>query len=149
MNIAHKIEIWGDRHHPKFIDIVRVALGVFLLWKGVAYMENTEALQDSIINQDSINISPGLVIVLMLYLTYSLMVGGALIAMGTLTRLSALVQIPNVLITLFMAGLFSSPFYAMQWPAIIALAFLVLFAIIGSGPLSLDHYLVENEEKEV
>ncbi|MDX5339191.1 MAG: DoxX family protein, partial [Cyclobacteriaceae bacterium] len=34
MNIITKIEHWGDTHHPKWIDILRIALGLVILYKG-------------------------------------------------------------------------------------------------------------------
>jgi len=50
MNLVHRIENWGDTHHPKFIDIVRIALGGFLLFKGIAFMNNIEYLKGLIEN---------------------------------------------------------------------------------------------------
>ena len=29
MNIVHNIEDWGDRHHPKILDLIRMLLGLF------------------------------------------------------------------------------------------------------------------------
>ena len=45
MNLIHKIEKWGDSHHPKFLDIIRIALGVFLFLKGLGFMDNTANLK--------------------------------------------------------------------------------------------------------
>ncbi len=67
MNLVHKIEHWGDTHHPKMLDLVRVALGVFLLLKGIAFMENTAYLEHLIDSQDVVNLSPGLLMVLVYY----------------------------------------------------------------------------------
>ena len=147
MSLVHKIEIWGDRHHPKFLDLVRIALGVFLVLKGIAFMETSAYLQDSIINQSAVNISPWLVIVLIYYMTFSLMVGGFFIVFGTLTRFSSLLQIPNVIIVLLVSGFFTTHLNTMEWPSVIALCLLILFAILGSGPLSLDHFVSEIDEE--
>ena len=145
MNLVHKIEIWGDRHHPKFLDVVRIALGVFLLLKGVAFMENSTMLGDLLENQGLLSFSPWLLITLVYYVTFAHIVGGTLIALGTFTRFASLIQIPIVLAAVFLTGFFISPINALVWPSVTALILLVLFAVIGSGPLSLDHFVSEAE----
>jgi putative oxidoreductase len=141
MSMVHKIERWGDNHHPMVFDIVRIALGIFLLLKGLAFMESSAYLKDLIENQHVVSFSPGLLMAIVAYVTFAHLVGGALIAMGTLTRLASIIQIPIVLAAVFLTDFFLSPINSMAWPSIVALALLVLFTIIGSGPLSLDKYL--------
>ena len=148
MNVVHKVEIWGDRHHPKFLDLVRIALGVFLFLKGVAFMENSAYLKDLIENQNIVNISPGVLMAIVYYVTFAHMVGGILIALGTLTRFASIIQIPIVLAAVFLTGFFTSPINTLVWPSVTALILLVLFTIIGSGPWSLDKFLSEIGEWE-
>ena len=143
MNVVHRIEDWGDSHHPKFLDIVRIALGAFLLWKGISFMNNTEYLKELITNQTVINVSPWLLITLVYYVTFAHMVGGILIGVGILTRFGCILQIPIVLGAIFLSGIFQDAINYMVWPSVAALAALVLFLILGSGPLSLDKYLAE------
>jgi uncharacterized membrane protein YphA (DoxX/SURF4 family) len=143
MNVVHRIESWGDTHHPKFIDIIRIALGAFLLWKGIAFMGNTEYLKQLITDQTVIDISPGLLMSLVYYVTFAHMVGGILIGVGILTRFGCIIQIPIVLGAIFLSGIFQDAINYMVWPSVVALAALVLFLILGSGPLSLDRYLAE------
>jgi putative oxidoreductase len=143
MNLVHKIENWGDTHHPKILDLVRIALGVFLLLKGIAFMENTAYLKNIIDSQDVIDLSPIVLIILVYYVTFAHMVGGILIALGILTRLASIIQIPIVLGAVFLTGIFHEAINTMAWPSITALILLVLFTILGSGPISLDKYLSE------
>jgi putative oxidoreductase len=143
MNLVHKIENWGDTHHPKILDLVRIALGVFLLLKGIAFMENTAYLKNIIDSQDVIDLSPIVLIILVYYVTFAHMVGGILIALGILTRLASIIQIPIVLGAVFLTSIFQEPINTMAWPSITALVLLVLFTILGSGPISLDKYLSE------
>jgi len=143
MNVVHRIESWGDTHHPKFIDVIRIALGAFLLWKGIAFMGNTEYLKQLITDQTVIDISPGLLMSLVYYVTFAHMVGGILIGVGILTRFGCIIQIPIVLGAIFLSGIFQDAINYMVWPSVAALAALVLFLILGSGPLSLDRYLAE------
>jgi len=145
MNLVHKVEIWGDRHHPKLLDIVRIALGVFLLLKGIAFMENSNYLKDLIENQTIVNISPDLLMAIVYYVTFVHLVGGILISLGILTRLSCILQIPVVLAAVLLSNIFQDQINAMAWPSVTALVLLCLFTIIGSGPLSLDKYLSGGE----
>jgi len=141
MNMVHKIEHWGDTHHPRVFDIVRIALGGFLLLKGVAFMDNTAYLQNIIENQNVIQVSSGLLMALVYYVVFAHLVGGVLIMLGTLTRFACIIQIPIVLAAAFLTGIFVEPVNALVWPSVVALALLSLFTVIGSGPWSLDRYL--------
>lgn len=147
MNLVHKIEIWGDSHHPKFIDVLRFALGIFLLIKGVSFMQNSAALEKLIENQKIMHMPPGLLISLVYYVTFVHMVGGILIAIGIWTRFSCIIQIPIVLAAVLMTGLFQESINSMPWPSITALILLCLFTVLGSGLLSLDYYLAGQERE--
>jgi len=143
MNVVHRIENWGDTHHPKFIDIVRIALGAFLLWKGISFMENTEYLKQLITDQTVIDVSPVILMSLVYYVMFAHMVGGILIGVGILTRFGCILQIPIVLGAIFLSGIFQDAINYMVWPSVAALVALVIFLILGSGPWSLDRYLAE------
>ncbi|WP_183557314.1 DoxX family protein [Mucilaginibacter sp. SP1R1] len=146
MNMVHKIENWGDTHHPKILDLMRIALGVFLLLKGIAFMENTAYLKSLIDGQNVVDLSPMLLMMVVYYVTFAHMVGGVLIAIGILTRAASIVQIPIVLGAVFLTSIFNEPINATAWPSIVALVLLVVFAVLGSGPISLDKYLAECSE---
>jgi putative oxidoreductase len=148
MNLVHRIENWGDTHHPAVIDVLRIALGIFLLLKGVAFMENTADLKSIIESQDNVELSSGVLMALVYYVTFAHMVGGIMIALGILTRFSAIIQIPIVLGAVFVNDQLLSPINTQLWFSIIALVLLVIFMIIGSGPLSLDRYFgsLNNED---
>jgi len=141
MNLVHKIEQWGDRHHPKVLDFIRIAVGVFLFLKGLAFMENTTYLQTLIENQHFVQFTPIVLMVLVYYVTFAHLVGGVMIVLGTQTRLACVIQIPIVLAAVFLTSIFVEPINTMVWPSVLALIMLVLFAVIGSGPWSLDNYL--------
>ena len=141
MNLIHKIERWGDSHHPGFIDVVRIALGIFLFLKGLAFMENTAYLKEIIDNQTDINLSTDVLMMAVYYVTFVHLVGGTLIALGILTRLSSILQIPVVFVAVFFVNIFDSPVNSELWYSIIALLLLMVFTVIGSGPFSLDKYL--------
>jgi putative oxidoreductase len=143
MNLIHKIEKWGDSHHPKFLDIIRVILGIFLLLKGLGFMENTASLKSIVESQPDITVPAGLIMAVVYYVTFVHLVGGTLIALGILTRFSALMQIPVVFGAVFFINILQSPFNTDLASSVAALIFLVIFAVIGPGKWSLEHYLQE------
>lgn len=140
----NNITSWGDRHHPVLLDILRIALGIFLLLKGIAFMESTAYLKWILAQQSWIHLSPLELTLAIHYVIFIHMAGGLLIALGILTRLSCLLQIPVLIMAMLMADLFKSPLNSDMGLATITCFLLVLFLIAGSGPLSLDRYLKEN-----
>lgn len=141
MNLIHRIEKWGDSHHPRFLDIIRIALGIFLLLKGLGFMDNTANLKSMIENQPDISVSSGVLMALVYYVTFVHLVGGTLIALGILTRFSALMQIPVVFGAVFFINVLQSPFNTDLLSSVAALILLVVFAVLGPGRLSLECYL--------
>jgi len=69
--MVHKIERWGDNHHPIALDIIRMALGIFLLLKGLAFMENSAYLEEMIQNQKVVSLSPGILMAVVYYVTFT------------------------------------------------------------------------------
>ena len=146
MNLIHKIESWGNSHHPKFLDVIRIILGVFLLLKGLGFMDNTAYLRSVIENRSDISVSPDILMALVYYVTFVHLVGGTLIALGVLTRFSSIMQIPVVFGAVFFINMFQSPFNTDMASSVTALIFLIVFAVIGSGKLSLENYLHNQED---
>ena len=141
MNVIHRIEKWGDSHHPRFLDIIRIFLGIFLLLKGLGFMDNTANLKYLLESRADITVAPWVLMLLVYYVTFVHMVGGTLIAMGIMTRFSAIMQIPVVFGAVFFVNVLESPFNTDLASSIVALVLLVLFAIIGSGRWSIENYL--------
>jgi putative oxidoreductase len=141
MSVIHKIENWGDSHHPKILDIIRILLGLVLIAKGVEFMNNATYLRDIIITNQAIDQPQGVITAIIYYVTYVHLVGGALILLGLFTRLASIFQLPIVLGAVFFVNIMHSWINSELWLSIIVLALLVLFIVIGSGPISLDYYL--------
>lgn len=141
MNLIHRIEKWGDSHHPRILDIVRVLLGIFLLLKGLGFMDNTANLKALIENQSDIDVAPGLLMALVYYVTFVHLVGGTLIALGILTRFSSIMQIPVVFGAVFFINILQSPFNTDLALSIVSLLLLLVFTVLGSGRWSLEAYL--------
>src|SRR5260370_8099020 len=110
MNVTHKISNWGDRHHPKILDLLRMVLGLFLVVKGVIFLNNAAYLRYLIIENRAIRQSPEIITALIYYVTYMHVLGGGLIFLGLYTRLWALFQFPIVFAPVFFVNL-TSPYF--------------------------------------
>lgn len=141
MNIITKIEHWGDTHHPKWIDILRIALGLVILYKGILFISNTDALlrlmQDSELQFFNLGIAH--------YVAFAHLVGGFLIAIGLVTRFAIIFQLPILFVAVFFVnvqqGFLSVANNLEFWLSLIVLILLVVFLILGSGKWSVDQWM--------
>jgi uncharacterized membrane protein YphA (DoxX/SURF4 family) len=138
MNLLEKFEYWGDRHHPKWLDIIRIALGIFLCWKGIDFLRNTSNLT-SLMELRS-PFSRFVIILLGHYVAFAHIIGGFFLTIGMFTRAACLIQIPILLGAVIFVNINAtrdafSP-YSELFLSIIVLLLLIYFLIIGNGPLS-------------
>ncbi len=144
--MLQRVEHWGDTHHPKWLSVVRILLGVFLMYIGVMFVQNRDALIAVINDNPTL---AALSVILAHYVVFAHTVGGLFIAMGLLTRFSALVNIPVLLGAVFFVhsatGLFNM--YPMMGLSLLVLFLLIFFLIEGSGPISVDDYMRRHPEK--
>ena len=147
MNWIHRIETWGDKHHPKWLDILRVLLGVIILWRGVIFVSDTSALQQMIDDSRFREVSFWLAH----YVAFAHLVGSLLIMVGLLTRIAVIFQLPiligAVFFVNFKSGLFSSNSFEL-WFSVLVLFLLLFFMVEGSGPWSIDEYMKRHPEKK-
>ncbi|MFA6944791.1 MAG: DoxX family protein [Pedobacter sp.] len=143
MNLVQKIEHWGDVHHAKWLDAIRIVLGLLILSKGLAFISDTEAQKDWIIQNSTFGFSGLMALALVHTVAFAHLVGGVLITMGLVTRFAVVIQIPILLGAVFFVNLtkgFSS-LNSELWLSVMVLMLLILFWIVGSGPYSVDHWL--------
>ena len=143
MDLLHRLEFWGDRHHPRWMDIVRIALGVFLVYKAVDFLNNMSDLV-SLMSQ---NTSFGSFDYILAghYVVFVHLLGGILLIFGILTRFACVIQIPVLIGAIFFVGTNQAMLrpYSELLISIVVLLLLVYFLIAGNGPLSVK--LEENE----
>jgi putative oxidoreductase len=140
MNVLQRIDRWGERHHPRWLDGIRVLLGVFLFYKGVVFIQNIDALK-AVIDE-----SPWLTVMsfwLAHYIVFAHLLGGVLIIFGLLTRVAVLAQIPILLGAIFFVHTSTGLFNVHEGTglSILVLLLLVFFLVEGSGPISFDDYM--------
>ncbi len=154
MNLLQKFQTWGDKHHPKWLDIIRIVLGIFLCYKGVDFLRNTSDLIS--LMEDRSPFSGFVIILLGHYVAFAHIIGGFFLTIGLFTRVACLIQIPILLGAVIFVNIGAtqatfSP-YSELFLSIIVLLLLFYFLIIGNGPLSIkvppEEHLKEHRNYE-
>ena len=145
MNYLQRIEHWGDTHHPKYLDLLRIVLGIFLCLKGIEFARNSILLNELINRQ--VSFSSLLLLLLGHYVIFAHIMGGFLLALGLLTRFACLIQIPILIGAIIFVKVDLTNHFSEMFLAVIVLALLVYFTVIGSGPWSLDRVMNKSADK--
>lgn len=127
---------WANAHTYYPLDILRVALGVFLILKGISFMSNLVELEEVMEPFESL---PGSWFIFH-YVVGAHFIGGFFIIIGLLTRWAVAIQFPLLL------GAILANFLGAMVPLNLLMASLVLlvcvfFFFYGSGKHSADYYL--------
>jgi uncharacterized membrane protein YphA (DoxX/SURF4 family) len=129
---------WGDTHHAKWLDIIRIALGAFLVYKAIDVGQHPGDIKASMDQEGSALFS----LFSIQYIIIVQLVGGLLIAMGLLTRWAVVFQLPILIGALFLLrheSMFSA--YSQVWSTALVFVLLLVFLVEGSGPWSVDEYM--------
>lgn len=139
MSIISKIEDWGNGHKPGvIIDVLRIALGLFITYKGATFVSNIESLQMSIEGVNMLYTG----VAISHYVIFAHLLCGPLLAFGLLTRIMSLVQIPVLAGAVFFVnapkGFMSVGSHMELEISIICLVGLLAMMIFGGGRYSID-----------
>ena len=133
-----------ERNPDVLWDLLRVYLGVALFIKGVVYLRHIPSLV-AMMDASGAPIG-GATVAELAALAH--VAGGLMLAFGLLTRLGAVIQIPNLLGAIVFIhlkqGLFT-PAQTLEFASLV-LVLLVLYAIGGAGRWSVDAYFGRREE---
>ena len=144
MNIFAKMGQWGEHHNPRWLSYVRIALGLFLVFKGVQFMMGIEKIQSIPGGIDSV-----LYYIMLFHIVIFVhFVGGIFIAIGLYTRLADIIQIPMIIGALLLvtnpARMVLTGGHMDLVLSVIILALLLVFLVFGSGKLSIDQKRFRN-----
>lgn len=138
MSVINNVEDWGNSHRPGFLDLFRIALGVFITYKGAVFASNIESLEMTV---QGLNMA-FLGIVLAHYVIFAHLLCGPLIVFGVFTRIMCLVQIPILLGAIVLVnapkGFLSVGNHMELEVSLVVLAGLVVFVVFGAGKFSID-----------
>jgi len=135
MGTIKTLNKWANAHTYFPLDLIRIALGVFLFIKGINFMGNTEMLMS--LFEPIENMTGGMLIIH--FVAPAHFVGSILIATGLLTRWAILIQLPILIgaVLINFVGEMNSNNLII---ALIILLTCVFFLLYGSGKNSLDYY---------
>ena len=133
MTTENNIKKWTLQNRSICIEVLRIYLGISLLLKGINFLIN----QDQTI--EYLSLTPFSDFISYHLIVFIHIVGGLMLALGLLTRLAALVQIPLLIGAIIFV----------HWSQNVELVMLVLFllcifVIYGGGNFSID-YLITNK----
>lgn len=145
MNLVQRMEHWGDTHHPQWLDILRIALGVFLCYKGVQFLTNMSDMLGLMTTRMSFGSFTS--VLMSNYISFAHILGGILLILGVLTRFACILQIPIMIGAIFFIRTSPDMYrpFSQMLLAIVVLLLLVLFLIVGNGRLQLLKF---SEEKK-
>jgi putative oxidoreductase len=135
MNNVKSLNKWANAHTYLPVDVLRMALGVFLFMKGVYFVSNIQYLVDLISPIDKI----GGGMFLLHYIAPAHLVGGILIFFGLLTRWAIIAQLP-ILICAIIINFMGFMHHQNLLLALLSLGVCVFFLIYGSGKNSADYF---------
>jgi uncharacterized membrane protein YphA (DoxX/SURF4 family) len=142
MGTLQQIHRWSLTHHPRWLVVLRVALGVCLFFKGIFFLVNTSTLEELVKGSLVANRTDWLVI----FITWSHLLGGFLLIIGLLTRWAAMLNTPILMGAIIFINTQRYAFGAFELPfAFIVLLLLIFFLIEGGGPISLDNFFSKHQ----
>ncbi|HXQ79934.1 MAG TPA: DoxX family protein [Opitutaceae bacterium] len=136
----HDFIAWAESRRVLWLDCVRFYLGLGLFARGLLLITNTSTgyFVDMLQRSGHNWLMTG---AMLHYVMLAHFVGGGMLAIGFLTRIAALVQIPILAGAVFIVhrsdGLFAMG-QSLEFSALV-LFLLVIFLVSGAGPFSVDH----------
>jgi len=138
MGILQSIKQWSATHHPRWLVLPRVILGIILIIKGISFIRDAVLLRQ-LLSENEVNIAGPLLPIL---ITWLHLLCGFLIIIGLFTRWACLLMVPILTVAVVFIN---APQGMMAGESEFIFSFLVLvillfFLVEGGGRLSLDHF---------
>ncbi|MBS1741586.1 MAG: DoxX family protein [Bacteroidetes bacterium] len=132
MGLFHQSYRTGE-NVPKWIFILRIVVGLSLVFKAYTFFTRPEILSNAFANSGFLNATDFLIPLV----PWVNLIGGILITVGLFTRLASLVQIPLMFGAVLFVNLKDTATADLPFSFLI-LVLVVVFSFIGGGYLSLD-----------
>ena len=135
MDNVKKMNKWANAHTYYSLDIMRIALGVFLITKGISFITNSREFEDLIAPVS--NFLGGMLT--FHYIAAAHIMGGVMIVFGLLTRWAIVAQLPILLgaVLINFLGVMNANNLIL---ATATLGISVFFFFYGGGKHSADYY---------
>lgn len=145
MNYLQRLEIWGDQHHPKWLDYIRIMLGCFLCFKAISFLINMSYLV-SLMNKAHMGIDSFIIVFLGQFIVIITLLSGIFLIFGIHSRLVCIIQIPILIGALVLLNRAGSTNMIELLLTIVTLMLLVCFLVTGNGPLSYNKMFHEEDK---
>ncbi len=142
MSLLHQ-RSWSGKNIPHWVVIVRIVLGICLIYKGIDFIQHKDQLDAVFAGTKTIK----KFVWVISFLPWVHIIGGIMILIGLLTRFMALIQIPIVLGAVVFVNIRDSVGDGVkQGESELPFSFLILVLVIvffieGGGYMSLDNYI--------
>jgi len=134
---------WISANRAASLDVIRAYLGIGLFVRGLLFITESQGIE-TLVDLSTFSIASALITS---YVTFVHLLGGLMLAVGLLTRLAALVQIPVLAGAVFLVHLqdgLLAPDQSFEFAALVLFLLVVVF-IFGPGPWSADRYVFQQE----
>lgn len=132
-----------DENTEVVLDLVRIYLGIGLFVRGILFITQTNGVQ-TLVDLSEFSLLSAAVVH---YVSFVHLLGGLMLAVGLLTRLSALLQIPILTGAVFLVhwqdGLLAAN-QSLEFSALVLFLLVVVF-LFGPGRWSADYYVFVRE----
>ena len=143
MTTYRSVVDWISDNRAVSLDVVRAYLGVGLFVRGILFIAESQGVE-ALVDLSTFSMASAAIAH---YVTFVHLLGGLMLAVGLLTRLAALVQIPVLVGAVFLVhlqdGLLSAD-QSLEFSALVLVLLVVVF-IFGPGPWSADRYVFQRE----
>jgi len=139
MSLLHQSSISG-RNIPKWVVILRIVLGICLIYKGIDFIIHFDQLEAYFAGSKTLQSLSWMIKIL----PWIHIIGGAAILVGLLTRFMALIQIPIIIGAIVFVNMNTdaSKINQAELPlSFLMLVLVIVFFIEGGGYLSLDNMI--------
>ena len=147
MNLIKRICGWGEDNRDILLDLLRIYLGIGLLAKGLYFVSDKQFITDLLLVRGELQFASTAIAH---YIPLAHIGGGAMIAVGLLTRVAILFQLPvlagAVVLLYVQEGLFTRG-QSFDFTALVLFLLLVLL-LHGSGRLSLDEHMRRHQLRQ-
>ena len=135
MDTVKKLNKWANAHTYYGIDLLRILVGIFLIWKGISFITNTEYYE--YYAEPLKKLGGGMVI--LHYVVAANIVGGIMLIFGLLSRWVIFAQLPILLGAILINFIGKMDFYNLVL-SFSLFAICLFFLMYGSGKHSADYY---------
>jgi len=138
MSVITDVEKWGNNHRPGFLDVFRIALGLFITYKGLYFITHMHELEMTTSGINTYFAGAAMAH----YVVFAHILGGPLIAFGLYTRIICFIQLPILIGAVFLVnypkGFLSVANHLELWASLVIMVGLIAFMVFGAGKFSID-----------